>query len=51
MIIMCDINRIDFARNQVTINIFRGVTGSRVNDAFFAGVSRMVHSAGVSYRT
>jgi len=28
---MCHINRIDFARNRVTIKIFRGITGWRVN--------------------
>jgi hypothetical protein len=41
MIIMYHINRIDFARNRVTMNIFRGVTGWRVNDAFGARVNRI----------
>ena len=37
MIIMCHINRIDFGRNRIAMNILRGVTGWRVNDAFLAG--------------
>ncbi len=37
MIIMCHINRIDFARNPVTINVSRGVIGWRLNEAFGHG--------------
>ena len=48
MIIMYHINRIDFGRTRVTMNIFRGVSGWRVNDAFGARVYRMVHSARVN---
>lgn len=51
MVIICHISRIDFARNRVTSEISRGVTGWRVNDAFFAGVNRTVHTAGVLYGT
>lgn len=35
MIIICHVNRIDFGRNRIKTNISRGVTGWRINDAFF----------------
>jgi hypothetical protein len=49
VIIMFNINRIDFFRNQVSMNIFRGVIGWRENDVFGAQVNRVVHTTGMLY--
>jgi hypothetical protein len=51
MIIICDIKEINFAGSRIMINIFRGVTGWRISDAFLAWVNRTVNTLGLLYGT